>query len=251
MRFLIMHRTTPAWEAGARPGPELIARVGAMISAMQAADVLRAGEGLRSSAQGVRLRFTAGHRAVLAGPFRPENELPAGFVILRVASIEDAAEWGARLGQALGGDGVEVDVRPVTEAWDLGVAPAPEGLATRRYMALHKATAATEAEEPAPPARAGAVRRVLEEMRAAGVLLADEALRPSARGQRLRFGRGGVTVVDGPFAESKELMGGYVIVDVPSLAEARGWAERYGVAVGCPEVDLRAIAEPALSAATR
>lgn len=222
MRWLIMHRTTPAWEAGARPGPELVARVGALLSEMQAADVLRAGEGLRSSAQGVRLRFAGGARAVLAGPFRPENELPAGFVILRAASIDEAAEWATRLGRALGGDGVEVDVRPVTEPWDLGFAPAPEGLTSRRYMALHKATAAMESGQAAPPTRSAAVRGVLDEMRAAGVLLASEALQPSARGQRLRFGRGGVTVVDGPFAESKELMGGYVIVDVPSLAEARG-----------------------------
>jgi hypothetical protein len=202
--------------------------------------VLRAGEGLRSSAQGVRLRFSGGGRAVLAGPFRPENELPAGFVILRAASIEEAAEWATRLGRALGGDGLEVDVRPVTEPWDLGFAPVPEGLATRRYMALHKATAASESARAEPPASSPAVRRLLEEMRAAGVLLASEALQPSARGHRLRLGRGGVTVMDGPFTESKELMGGYVIVDVPTPAEARGWAERYGVAVGCSEVDLRA-----------
>lgn len=244
MRFLIMHRTSPEWEAGATPGPELVRRVGGMIADLQAAGALRSGEGLRPSSQGVRLTRAGGRSTALAGPFPPGHELPAGFVILRAGSLEEAAGWAARLGAVLGDDGVELDVRPVTEPWDLGFAPAPEGLATRRYMVLHKATPASEAGAPLPPDRAAALARLTEEMRRAGVLLAREAMLPSAQGQRLRFQGGRTTVLDGPFAESKELMGGYVIVEVESLREARRWAERYGEAVGCPELDLRALAEP-------
>ncbi|MBI5068102.1 MAG: hypothetical protein HZB56_07665 [Deltaproteobacteria bacterium] len=45
------------------------------------------------------------------------------------------------------------------------------------------------------------------------------------------------------FAESKELLGGYVVLELPSLAEARPWALRYGAVVGCPSLDLRPLAE--------
>lgn len=241
MRFIIMHRTTPQWEAGCTPGPELIARVGKMIGEMVAAGVLRGAEGLRASSQGVRLRFEGGRRTVTPGPFPGSNELPAGFAILRVESIEDAIGWASRLAGVLGD--VEIDVRPVTEPWDLGLSPRPAGLTTRRYMAMHKATAASEAGVQPTPERRAEMGRLLEEMARAGVLLAAEGLEPSSRGLRFRFAGGKHTAVDGPFAESKELVAGYAIVEAQSLPEAAPWAARYGAAVGCPELDLRPLAE--------
>lgn len=241
MRFMIMHRTTPHWEAGATPGPELVARVGKMIGAMAEAGVLLAAEGLRASSQGVRLRFSAGLRTVTKGPFVGSNELPAGFAILRVESIEEAVAWASRLA-AVTGD-VEIDIRPVTEAWDLGLAPKPEGLTTRRYMAMHKAESAFEAGVPLTPEQTAEMGRLIDEMTRAGVLLTSERLQPSSKGVRFRFSGGRHTAVDGPFTESKELVAGYVIIRAPSLEEAAPWAPRYGAAVGCPELDLRPLAE--------
>jgi hypothetical protein len=78
MRFMIMHRTTPHWEAGAIPGPELIARVGKMIGDLAESGALRAAEGLRPSSEGVRLGFSGGKRTVTKGPLTGSNELPAG-----------------------------------------------------------------------------------------------------------------------------------------------------------------------------
>ena len=60
MRYMIMHKTEPRWEAGAIPEAGLIERVGRMIGEMASAKVLRAGEGLRATSQGVRLRFAGG-----------------------------------------------------------------------------------------------------------------------------------------------------------------------------------------------
>ena len=69
MRFIIMHKTSAQWESGAIPGPELIARVGTLLGEMAKAGVLLGAEWLRASAHGVRLRFAAGTRTVINGPF--------------------------------------------------------------------------------------------------------------------------------------------------------------------------------------
>ena len=84
MRFIIVHKTNPLCEAGAVPSAALIARVGALLGELREANVLLAGEGLRASSEGVRLKFSGGTRVVVKGPFPGDNELPAGFSILRV-----------------------------------------------------------------------------------------------------------------------------------------------------------------------
>jgi hypothetical protein len=63
-------------------------------------------------------------------------------------------------------------------------------------------------------------------------------MRPSAKGRRYKNSRDGVTVTDGPFTESKELIAGYVIVSAASLDDASRWAVRYIAAVEADEVDL-------------
>jgi hypothetical protein len=65
-----------------------------------------------------------------------------------------------------------------------------------------------------------------EELVKAGVMLAGEGLHPSSKGKRLHISGGKTTVVDGPFAETKELVGGYWIWQVRSLDEAVQWARR-------------------------
>jgi hypothetical protein len=69
--------------------------------------------------------------------------------------------------------------------------------------------------------------RFIEELRSEGVLIATEGLKPSESGARLRFSGGKVSVVDGPFAEAKELVAGFVLVEVPSRAAALALAERF------------------------
>ena len=243
MRFVIMHKTTPHWEAGAKPGPGLLAKVERMIAGMADAGVLLGAEGLRESSLGVRLRFSGGRRTVVEGPFVGGNELPAGFALLRVESIDDAVAWATRFAGVMGD--MEIDIRPLSEPWDLGIAPKPEGLTTTRFMAMHKADAASEAGARPSPAQLAAMGRLVEEMSRAGVLLATEAFQPSSKGARLRSAGGKHELVDGPFTESKELVGGYVIVRAESLDEAKVWALRYVDAVGCSELDVRPLAERA------
>jgi len=242
MRVMLMHRTNAANEAGIRPSPGLIAAVGRMIGELSSAGIFRAGEGLRASALGARIVRAGGRTTVAPGPFEGRNELPAALCVLRLRSLDEAVALASRLTEPLGD--VEVDVRPVTEAWDLGLAEPPPGDPPRRWMAVLKADGCSEAGAwPAPEVRAALVRLV-EEARRAGTFLSGEVLQPSARAARLTARGGAVHVVDGPFAETKELIAGYVTLEVPTVAAALPWARRYAACLGDVELDVRPLLEP-------
>lgn len=81
-----------------------------------------------------------------------------------------------------------------------------------------------------------AYMRFNEEMFNAGVLVAAEGLNPSGQGARIEVKKGKRAVVDGPFTESKELIGGFYIVDVTSLEEAIEWALRCPSGLGFDDV---------------
>jgi hypothetical protein len=75
-----------------------------------------------------------------------------------------------------------------------------------------------------------------EEMHRAGILVAAEGLNPAGKGARVEVKRGRRTVVDGPFAESKELVGGFYVIEVASLDEAIAWAMRCPTGLGFDDV---------------
>ena len=237
MRFIIMHKTNPIFEAGARPDADVIARVGDMIGGMVRAGVFQSGEGLGPSSSGVRLRFTGGVRNVIQGPLVGENELPAAFSIVRSRTLDDAIAWATKAAAAFGD--VELDIRPVNEPWDIGIGEKPPGLDTRRYMVLRKATVASEAEADLPGPQQSSFHQLIQETTRSGVHLTTETMRPSARGRRYLNTSQGISVFDGPFVESKELLGGSAIVSGASLDDVDRWAREYIAAVGPHEVDLR------------
>ena len=243
MRVMIMHKTNAHWESGAVPTPELVSRVGALIAELSGARILAGAEGLRASSQGVRVSFEGGVATVRKGPLPGENELPERFSIVRTGSVDEAVEWAERQAAELG-DG-EVDIRPVTEAWDIGLAPPPADVVRRRYLVLRKATPASEAGASLSSSQRTSMARLVEETSRSGVHLTSETLRPSRRGRRYKNSINGVTVTDGPFTESKEMIGGYVILIVGSWDEADGWARRYLAVVDADEVDLRELDVPA------
>ncbi|HEY0876225.1 MAG TPA: YciI family protein [Vicinamibacterales bacterium] len=236
MRFMIAHQTNAHWESGAIPDSALTARVGAFMGELAHAGVLLAAEGLRSSCEGVRLRFSGGQRTITPGPLEPGNELPAGFTILHTSSIDEAIEWAARQA-AITGD-VEVDIRPVMEPWDVGLGPPPPE-PTRRYMVLRKATAASEAGEQLSRHSRARLSDLIEAATRNGAHVVSERLKPSRRGRRLQNTKDGVVSFDGPFVETKELLGGYAIVSSASLDEASRLAMRYIQTVGAEVVDVR------------
>jgi len=84
--------------------------------------------------------------------------------------------------------------------------------------------------------------RFNEELSRAGALLALDGLHPLSRGARVRFSGGGSTVLDGPFAEAKEVVGGYWIIQARTLDEAVEWARRVPAGEG-DEIEVRRIQE--------
>jgi hypothetical protein len=173
------------------------------------------------------------------GPYKGSNELVAGMIMLKVRDMDEAAGWATRYAKAVGD--VELELGPVTEAWDLGLMAKPAD-APLRCLLLRKADAGTEAAQPLPPAAAAALAAVIEEMKKAGVLLKNEWLAPSASGMRIKVASKKATVMDGPFAESKELIAGFVILEVPSMAAAREWCARFADVIGDTEMDVRVVA---------
>jgi hypothetical protein len=102
----------------------------------------------------------------------------------------------------------------------------------RFVMLMYPGPAAETEQSPVPSGPEG--QKLLEDMMAfnqrmidAGVMVGGEGLQPTRRGARVKFSGGGKTlVVDGPFTETKEVLGGYWIIEAPSLADAVAWARQ-------------------------
>lgn len=95
-----------------------------------------------------------------------------------------------------------------------------------RFMVIVRATQDSEAGVMPSTELLAAMGKYNEELVKAGVLLAGEGLHPSSKGARVRFSGSSRTVTDGPFAETKELIAGFWIFQVRSLAEAIEWVRR-------------------------
>ncbi len=113
-----------------------------------------------------------------------------------------------------------------------------------RFMILLKADENTEAGVMPSEELLAEMGKYNEEMVKAGVLLAGEGLQPSSKGARVRFSGAKRTVVDGPFAEAKELIAGYWLIQTKSKEEAVEWVKR------CPnpldeeaEIEIRQVFE--------
>jgi hypothetical protein len=115
-----------------------------------------------------------------------------------------------------------------------------------RFMMIVKADANTEAYVMPDPEIFKAMGDLNEEMVNAGVLLAGDGLHPSSKGARVYYSDGKRTVVDGPFAETKELIAGYWIIQVKSKQEAIDWAMKVPMPAnykGETNIELRQIFE--------
>ena len=113
-----------------------------------------------------------------------------------------------------------------------------------RFMVMVKATPESEAGVMPSQELLAAMGKYNEELVKAGVMLAGEGLHPSSKGARVRFSGDKRTVIDGPFAETKELIAGFWILQVKSKEEAIEWVKR------CPnpmpgesEIEIRQIFE--------
>ena len=95
-----------------------------------------------------------------------------------------------------------------------------------RFIVMAIATKESETAPPPKPEAYVAMQEYNEKAAKAGVLLAAEGLTPTSKGARVKFNGDKRTVVDGPFAETKELVAGFMIIKVGSMAEAIDWVKR-------------------------
>jgi hypothetical protein len=112
-----------------------------------------------------------------------------------------------------------------------------------RFMLIRKSDKQTEAGVMPAPELFVAMGNYMEEMAKAGILLAGEGLQPSAKGARVKLSKGKASVTDGPFAETKELIAGYSMIQVKSKAEAIEWVKRWPPLDGDVEIEIRQVYE--------
>jgi len=106
-----------------------------------------------------------------------------------------------------------------------------------RFLCVYKPS---KAEGNLPPEREIAeMGKLIEESTKAGVLLSAEGCMPSVSGARVRLSGGKITVKDGPFSESKELIGGFAIIQFPTMKEAIAFTEKFLKVAGDGETVIR------------
>ena len=131
MRFMILRKADSETEAGAMPSEALIQAMGSYIEEMVKAGVMLAGDGLKPSAKGTRVKFSGGRPTITDGPFTETKELIAGVTILQVRSRDEAVEWLKRWPTIDGHGNVELELREMYELEDFG---SSEGLDRMREV---------------------------------------------------------------------------------------------------------------------
>lgn len=231
MRFIVMHKVDAKMESGAPPDMKIVQSMGQLVGGSMREGVFKDGAGLHRSAKRVRLRYRGSDREVTRGPYTGENETVAGFAMVKATSIEAAMQIADRFAKVLGDGEIEIEIGPVVEPWDIGLMPEPKDKPAPRFLLLRKGDA--------PPSDALlALEKTLADE---GVLVsAAAALSPMSRASRLPpKSHGKRAWLDGPFAESKELIAGFSILDVPSKEAAIAWANRYAAILEDNEIDVR------------
>jgi len=131
MRVMVIVKANKESEAGALPSTEILTKMGKYNEELVKAGVMLAGEGLKASSHGKRVKFSGEQRTVIDGPFAETKELIAGYWIWQVRSMDEAVEW---LKRAPFDGGVEIEIRTVFEAADFGENLTPEAKERERRL---------------------------------------------------------------------------------------------------------------------
>ena len=236
MRYIVMHKVDVKMEAGVPPDHELVKHMGRLVGESLKKGIFIDGAGLHRSARRVRLRCKDGRCDVERGPYQGENELVASMALIRIDSIDAAVEQAQQFGVVLGD--AEIEIGPLVEPWDLTGSPKPADVKGEQFLLLFKGDPDDEHGREIAPERA-AVARLDDELTSKGILLKRHRIAPSSTGKRLAGPEGNRMWTDGPFTESKEMIAGFSILEVPSLADAISWADRYAAILVDNEIDVR------------
>ncbi len=259
MRCMMLVKSNETIERTGIASERDLAELGRYNDELAKAGIVLAGEGLLPSAKGARVRLSGGNFTVTKGPFPEPNRLIAGFWTIQTKSKEEAVRWLERAPLAAG----EVELRPLYDTEDFPVDPSERPGGWR-----DQEVAARDAAQATPPARLPGTRRFIlmlqsgsstesgrmpsEEVLAKmgeliaegvrdGSMLGGDGLKPSKTGVKAKVSGGKRVLVDGPFAESKELIAGYTLLQLRSLDDAIAYAKRWlaiHVLVGEPEAEI-------------
>jgi len=134
MRFIVMAMATKESEAAPPPKPEAFVAMQEYNEKALKAGVLLAAEGLTPTSKGVRVKFSGDERTVFDGPFAESKELVAGFMIIRVNSLEEAIEWVKRAPNVSPNGKGLVEIRKLMDIEDFGEGFTPnEEIAKVKY----------------------------------------------------------------------------------------------------------------------
>lgn len=125
MRFMVLVKANKDTEAGVLPDETLFTEMHRFNEDLAKAGVMLAGEGLKPSSRGARVRFNGSQRTVIDGPFPETKELVAGYWLWECASLEEAIAWVKRCPNPTGVESV-IEIRPLYEAEDFGESFTPE-----------------------------------------------------------------------------------------------------------------------------
>jgi len=131
MRVMVLVKANKDSEKGVMPNEQILTDMGKFNEELVKAGVMLAGEGLKPTSKGKRVRFDGKKRTVIDGPFAETKELVAGYWVWQVKSMDEAVEW---LKRAPFGGGTEVEIRPIFETEDFGAELTPEARAREERL---------------------------------------------------------------------------------------------------------------------
>lgn len=265
MRFMVLVKANKASEAGEMPSPEMLTEMNKFNEEIIKAGVMLDGNGLLPSSTGFRVTNTDGNIAITDGPFAESKELVAGYWIIQSRDLEEAIEWIKKAPFDVSGHDGQVEIRPVYELddfpvndnesgwredeeklraeWESGGGPAIDP-AKKLWLGCFLADENSEAAVMPTEQQLTDMNALMAEAAEAGLILGGEGLKPSSEGARIYFANGDREVVDGPFAETKELVAGFATLQFDSDEQAREWAVKAIKAHGNGRCELRRIAMP-------
>jgi hypothetical protein len=222
-------------EAGKLPDEQLLNAMGELNERMVKAGVMRGGEGLHPSSKGTRVRLSNGKFTVTDGPFAESKELIAGFWVIDVASRDEAIAWMKQVPHEEG----DIDIHEMYGGPEPPLAPRDES--KRRYLSIYSpATPSTSGPTEQEMARMGAF---MEQHIRGGALIGSGGLCPGTTPARVIFSGKDRKVVDGPFSEAKEVIGGYGILQTRTKDEVIQLAKDFLQVAGDGVCEIRPIYE--------
>jgi hypothetical protein len=229
MRYMLIVKSDAKTEAGEMPDDEFERDIGNYNDELVKSGAFLTAEGLQPSSKGARLTLIDGKRTLNKGPFSNPETLVAGYWIIKADSNEEAIDWAKRAPFKTG----QVEVRQIFEPWGQEPSTPNEYAAQaskasgdlKRFFCIANANSESEAGIPPTMEMMAEMGEYMGKKAAQGTLLGGEGLMRSALGARVDYAGSERTVTDGPFVETKELIGGFGLIQAKSLDDAidEGW----------------------------